>query len=297
MLVSDVGRLPEPCNGQTVKRRIVSILALTLGAWSLSHARVPLAEAEATRTRGCPSEMARIGQYCIDRWELSGVDKATGEALSPYYPPSPALTNEVWRGWLTERGELGEQAARAMPLPPLSELQRNGRFEIKAVSRPGVIPQSYLSQVLARRACENAGKRLCTQDEWVGACKGKAGRKYPYGESYRLGVCNVYRFIHPAAVLHGSASLGHRDPRLNLVYEGESPLLRKTGETSACASRWDDERAYDMVGNVDEWVEEGMFLGGFYARSTTQGCEAKVSVHSPIYYDYSTGARCCMNAE
>ncbi|HEY6080463.1 MAG TPA: SUMF1/EgtB/PvdO family nonheme iron enzyme [Polyangiaceae bacterium] len=280
-----------------MKRRIVSILALTLGAWSLSQARVPLAEAEATPSRGCPSEMARIGQYCIDRWELSGVDKTTGEALSPYYPPSPALTNEVWRGWLTERGELGEQAARAMPLPPLSELQRNGRFEIKAVSRPGVIPQSYLSQVLARRACENAGKRLCTQDEWLNACKGKAGRKYPYGESYRLGVCNVYRFIHPAAVLHGSASLGHRDPRLNLVYEGESPLLRKTGETSACASRWDDERAYDMVGNVDEWVEEGMFLGGFYARSTTQGCEAKVSVHTPIYYDYSTGARCCMSAE
>lgn len=278
-------------------RRTLSILALTLGAWSLSQARMPVAEAEATRTHGCPSEMARLGSYCIDRWEMSGVDKTTGEALSPYYPPSPALTNEVWRGWLTERQELGEPAARAMPLPPLSELQRNGRFEIKAVSRPGVVPQSYLSQVLARRGCENAGKRLCTQDEWVNACRGKAGRKYPYGDSYRLGVCNVYRFIHPAAVLHGSASLGHRDPRLNLVYEGDSPLLRKTGETAACASRWDDERVLDMVGNVDEWVEEGMFLGGFYARSTTQGCEAKVTVHSPIYYDYSTGARCCKNAE
>lgn len=52
-----------------------------------------------------------------------------------------------------------------------------------------------------------------------------------------------------------------------------------------------------MVGNVDEWVEDGMFLGGFYSRSTTQGCEAKVSVHASTYYDYSTGTRCCRDAE
>jgi hypothetical protein len=52
-----------------------------------------------------------------------------------------------------------------------------------------------------------------------------------------------------------------------------------------------------MVGNVDEWVEDGMFLGGFYARSTTQGCESKVSVHAAAYYDYSTGTRCCRDAD
>jgi formylglycine-generating enzyme len=254
------------------------------------------AEAETTQARACPSEMARIGRYCVDRWEISTVDKTTGEALSPYYPPTPALVSEVWRGWLVERSQLGDSAARAMPLPPLSALQRTGRFEPKAVSRAGQIPQAYLSQVLAKRACENAGKRLCTQDEWTTACKGRAGLKFPYGGAYRQGVCNVYRFIHPAAVLHGSASLGHRDPRLNLVYEGESPLLRVTGETTACASRWDDERAYDMVGNIDEWVEDGMFLGGFYARSTTNGCEAKVTNHAATYYDYSTGARCCRDA-
>jgi len=264
--------------------------------WSLGWGPRP-AEAETSHPRGCPSEMVRVGRYCIDRWEASTVDKLTGEALSPYYPPTPALVSEVWRGWLIERTELGDDAARAMPLPPLNELQRNGRFEAKAVSRPGAVPQGYLSQVLARRACENAGKRLCSQDEWVSACKGKSGLKFPYGGAYRQGVCNVYRFIHPAAVLHGSASLGHRDPRLNLVYEGESPLLRTTGETSACASRWDDDRIYDMVGNIDEWVEDGMFLGGFYARSTTNGCEAKVTNHAAAYYDYSTGVRCCRDVQ
>lgn len=277
-------------------RRLLWILAATCGALALA-VWPRTSEAEPTQPRGCPSEMVRIGGYCIDRWEISTVDKATGVALSPYYPPTPALVSEVWRGWLIERQELGDEAARAMPLPPLGELQRTRRFEAKAISRPTVIPQSYLSQALARKACGNAGKRLCTQDEWVVACKGKAARKYPYGAAYKLGACNVYRLIHPAAVLHGSASLGHRDPRLNLVYEGESPLLRPTGETPGCVSSWDDERLFDMVGNLDEWVEDGMFLGGFYARSTTQGCEAKVTSHAAIYYDYSTGARCCKSPE
>ena len=97
--------------------------------------------------------MARIGPYCIDRWEVSTVDKTTGEALSPYYPPTPALVSEVWRGWLLEKDQLGDAAARAMPLPVLSDLERNGHFEAKAVSRPGVVPQRYLSLVLSRRAC------------------------------------------------------------------------------------------------------------------------------------------------
>jgi hypothetical protein len=279
-----------------VMQRLLSILALGSGALVLA-AGPRAADAETTRPAGCPSEMVKVGSYCIDRWEISTVDKTTGVALSPYYPPTPGLVSEVWRGWLVERLELGDEAARAMPLPPLGALQRTGRFEPRAVSRSGVIPQSYLSQVLARKACENAGKRLCTQDEWVGACRGQAAGKFPYGATYKQGVCNVHRPIHPAAILHGSASLGHRDPRLNLVYDGESPLLRTTGATTACASSWDGDRIFDMVGNLDEWVEDGMFLGGFYARSTTNGCEAKVTNHAPIYYDYSTGARCCRNAE
>lgn len=279
-----------------VKQAALVFFGLGLGALGSLGVGPKPAEAESARARPCPSEMARVGRFCVDRWEMATVDKTTGEALSPYYPPTPALVSEVWRGWLVERSQLGDAAARAMPLPPLSALQRTGRFEPKAIARAGQIPQAYLSQVLARRACENAGKRLCSQDEWVAACKGKAGLKFPYGGAYKQGVCNVYRFIHPAAVLHGSASLGHRDPRLNLVYEGESPLLRVTGETTACTSRWDDDRIYDMVGNVDEWVEDGMFLGGFYARSTTNGCEAKVTNHAAAYYDYSTGARCCRDA-
>jgi formylglycine-generating enzyme required for sulfatase activity len=101
-------------------------------------------------------------------------------------------------------------------------------------------------------------------------------------------------------VLHGNSSLGHRDPRLNLLVENEkNPLLRLTGTTPKCASVWNGDAIYDMVGNIDEWVEgekAPAFVGGFYARSTTKGCEAIVDSHAPAYYDYSTGARCCKAA-
>jgi hypothetical protein len=109
----------------------------------------------------------------------------------------------------------------------------------------------------------------------------------------------VFRPIHPAAVLHGNASIGLTDPRLNLVVEtGSDPLLRPTGATSGCVSAWRGELIHDMVGNVDEWIEDprGVFVGGFYSRMTTKGCEAKVRGHAPAYYDYSTGTRCCSDA-
>jgi len=237
--------------------------------------------------------MARVHSFCIDRWEIRTVDSATGEPLSPFYPPNAKLTASVRDTWLCEQSMLGVPAARAFPLPELSRFQREHPFEPRAVSEPEALPQAYLSYNLAKRACENAHKRLCTKDEWLSACRGQKGTQFPYGDTFRAGRCNVHRAIHPGHVLHASSSLGLLDPRLNLVEEGDDPLLRATGTTPDCASEWSGEKIYDMVGNLDEWVEDKMFLGGFYARSTTKGCDAQVSSHAESYFDYSTGTRCC----
>lgn len=244
----------------------------------------------------CPDEMLRVRSFCIDRWEVGTIDVATGQALSPYYPPDPRSLEVVRRVWQVERVRAGNRAARVMPLPPLPAVEKSGAFSPKAVSRPGIVPQAYLSYYTAKRACENAGKRLCTLDEWTLACRGEQGRKFPYGSEFDRAACNVYRYYHPGLVLHGNTSVGHLDPRLNLVMERDAdPLLYLTGQSPRCQSRWNGQAAYDMVGNLDEWVSEeaGVFVGGFYARSTTSGCEAQVSSHSPLYYDYSTGTRCC----
>ncbi|HSN99577.1 MAG TPA: hypothetical protein VLS89_14885, partial [Candidatus Nanopelagicales bacterium] len=65
-----------------------------------------------------------------------------------------------------------------------------------------------------------------------------------------------------------------------------------------CQSRWGSDAIHDMVGNLDEWVDDpdGAFAGGFYSRSTRAGCDALVTAHPRAYADYSTGVRCCRDA-
>ena len=250
----------------------------------------------APAARGCPADMVRVHDFCVDRYEMSTVADKTGQPLSPYYPPHPRLLREVHWAWKLERSFFGDNAARRMPLPEIPRWQQAESFAARAVSRAGAVPQAYLSYPLAKSACARAGKRLCTHQEWATACRGARQTKFPYGNQLEKQKCNVWGHVHPAYVLHGNSSIGHRDPRLNLLaLGGDEPLLRRTGSTKTCASRWAQDAIYDMVGNLDEWVddENGRFVGGFYARSTTKGCESQIANHSPIYYDYSTGARCC----
>jgi formylglycine-generating enzyme len=245
----------------------------------------------------CPPEMVAVrSAFCVDRYEETLVDRASGRPLSPYYHPTPDATRREYVRWQRLRLEQRPISGRAMPVPPPPEWSLSAaRFDPMAVSTENAIPNGYLSGEVAAAACERAGKRLCTAEEWVTACRGEKNRKYPYSHLYEEGRCNVFRATHPARLLHGDASEGHLDPRLNQVEEGQDPLLRPTGATTTCASEWGNDAAFDMVGNLDEWVEdpEGTFVGGFYARSTREGCDARVEVHSYDYYDYSLGARCC----
>jgi len=276
---------------------MIRVTGLVLGAALFALLLGHPCPAPAADRGGCPSDMVTVRDFCIDRFEIATVDVRSEEPLSPYYPPTARLLETVYQAWVVQRTGVGDQGAREHPLPELPEVQRaRSDYAPKAVSRAGVVPQGYLSQPLAKLACERAGKRLCSETEWLLACRGQAPRKFPYGERFEPGICNVHRQVHPAFSLHGASWYGHRDPRLNLVTEpGGGPLLRLTGATSSCASRWGTDRIYDMVGNLDEWVDDeaGLFLGGFYARSTREGCDARVSAHGPAYYDYSTGARCC----
>ena len=239
----------------------------------------------------CSAEMVDVaGRFCIDRYEASLVDTRAGRAISPYFPArrqDTRFTLDAFENTLPRAG------AFALPRPPAFQLEE--AFEPKAVSAEGSIPNGYLSGNVAREACLNAGKRLCTPAEWVTACRGEKARKFPYGDSYEPGVCNVSREAHPASVLWGNASKNHLDPRLNLVAGSEGALLRRTGATRECRSTWGSDAVFDMVGNLDEWVDEprGAFLGGFYARATREGCDSRISSHPPEYFDYSLGVRCC----
>jgi hypothetical protein len=243
----------------------------------------------------CPPEMVFVaGRFCIDRYEATMVDKKTRRPFSPYYPPSRREVRRAIAGQKWGPAALGKEEADP-PVPPLPEWERDPDIEALAVSEAHVVPQAYVSKPTAKAACEAAGKRLCTLAEWKVACRGEKDTRYPYGDKYKIGVCNVHGSSHPASILYGNASLGHWDPRLNQVTVGGAPLLRRTAETPQCRSAWGDDGVYDMVGNLDEWVEDekSSFVGGFYARDTFKGCDARVSKHPPIFFDFTTGVRCC----
>lgn len=235
---------------------------------------------------------------CVDRFEVSLSDQASGETLSPYYP-----VRKEYDGFLRERkGEAKKLSATVdagadavLDYPALSELQRGGHFVAQARSVPNVFPSGYLSRDTARAACEVAGKRLCRRSEWRTACRGEMGNKYPYGNKYERVQCNLGRGMHPSRILFGKPSASVIDPRLNLQTLDGEPLLRKTGATPTCKSPWGKDAVYDMVGNLDEWVDDdkGVFLGAAYTRYTKAGCDAAVDAHPAGYWDYSTGARCC----
>ncbi len=262
-------------------------------------APAPSARLGASNASRCPSDMVAVGEdLCVDRFEGTLTDQATGRYFSPDYPPTQAALKGVLGDWVTRRERQGDLFARALPLPAVEAWQHSASPAPVALSRSGVRPSGYVTGAIARGACEVAGKRLCRLDEWRRACKGAGATLYPYGASYEDRACNVNGFVHPAAELHGNASLGHLDPRLNRVSVGGHTLLAPTGSSPRCRSRWGEDAIFDMVGNLDEWVDEkgGAFAGGFYARATTSGCEAVVTSHPETYLDYSTGFRCCKTA-
>lgn len=162
----------------------------------------------------------------------------------------------------------------------------------------GVVPQGYISGEVAEAACQAAGKRLCTSSEWLRACQGPRQTRYPYGDTYLPSACNEGREVHPVIELFGTAadwSSGQmNDARLNQLPN----TLDSTGTNPACLSV---AGVYDLHGNLHEWVADagGTFRGGFYvdAEINGRGCLYRTTAHGRAYHDYSTGFRCCSDAQ
>jgi hypothetical protein len=203
---------------------------------------------------GCPPGMIAIDGFCIDRWESALV--LGGAGWSPYANP--------------------------------------GTAEVRAVSAPGVVPQGYISGTQAGAACARAGKRLCSDAEWLRACQGAAGHTFPYGDARVDGACNDARACHPA-VQYFESSDGSVFSMIDHPCIGQLPDgLAPTGAYAACAS---DEGVHDLMGNLHEWTADpaGTFRGGFYVDTAINGagCLYRTTAHDTGHWDYSTGFRCC----
>jgi formylglycine-generating enzyme len=182
---------------------------------------------------------------------------------------------------------------------PHSPFDTIGTARVRAKVARGRFPQAYISQVQARAACVEAGKRLCKPEEYVRACRGPDKRSfYPYGGMQRHpGWCNEGKGSFVALAFGQDFSKltyqDFNDPRLDQMPNGLAP----TGSFPHCES---PDHAFDMVGNLHEWVDEeanghGRFRGGWYgdAENNGPGCVYVTTAHEPTYHDYSTGFRCC----
>ncbi|MEM6786416.1 MAG: SUMF1/EgtB/PvdO family nonheme iron enzyme [Myxococcota bacterium] len=237
-------------------------------------AKIPLAPpiaVEVVKTRAtssqCPPEMVLVrGRTCVDRWEASlvVVDPDGGSRpWSPHVAPAGA--------------------------------------SVRAASSAAGTPQAYIDGASAARACRAAGKRLCTSNEWVTTCRGPDDTNYPYGAEHAAGFCNDDgRSRHPVADVTRRFGL---DPARRWHENMQSPEINRLADTvepsghhARCTN---DFGAFDMVGNLHEWVDDpdGTFRGGFYmdTRINGEGCLYATTAHGPDYRDYSTGFRCCQD--
>lgn len=208
----------------------------------------------------CPDGMITVVDVCVDRFEASLVVIDDGGApissWSPYVHPSGV--------------------------------------NVRAVSLTGAVPQGYIDGDTAASACAAAGKRLCTDAEWLRACRGPQDTTYPWGDAAMPGVCNDARATHPAIEYFGTAEAWIwselDNPCILQVPDG----LQTTGAHPGCVTA---EGAVDMVGNLHEWTADpaGTFRGGFFVDTVLNGpgCSYATVAHDRSHWDYSTGFRCC----
>jgi sulfatase-modifying factor enzyme 1 len=223
-------------------------------------------------TGPCTSGMALVtygdgGIVCVDRFEAATVVVAPdgGTAPHPYDQPVDAVGNGL---------------------------------TIAAVVADGIKPQGYISEVQAASACANAGKRLCTLAEWLGACQGPNGYTYPYGNTYMAGACNEGRATNPVNDCFGSGNVFTYNNMNSSCCDDQPNTVAPGGMFDKCVSSWG---IYDLHGNLHEWIAtqvssgNGIFKGGFFVDATLNGagCLYATTAHAQSYHDYSTGFRCC----
>ncbi|MEK7704404.1 MAG: bifunctional serine/threonine-protein kinase/formylglycine-generating enzyme family protein, partial [Myxococcota bacterium] len=146
------------------------------------------------------------------------------------------------------------------------------RFEAPNVA--GKVTVSGMSWEDAERACDGAGRRLCTEMEWEYACKGRQGRAFPYGNEVRAGACNL----------------------------GEGAPKRASGSLRDCRSQFG---VLDLAGNVAEWTAS-QFPGSIAGKVVKGGaagqpdftgrCAARANESSRSAQP-TIGYRCCADMD
>ncbi len=200
------------------------VLLLALSA-ALSVGR----SAAAQGTCGCAPDAVQVGPVCVDKYEASvwQIDPSNTALVQKVQAGTATLTDLSAATQLSPAGTL---TCPASPYP--ATFPPDGNWTpvsgssppspgVYAVSVAGVLPSACITWFQAAQACALSGKRLLRNEEWQRAASGTPDPGTDNGTSD----CNISTAGGPV----------------------------NTGSRSNCKSNWG---AFDMVGNVDEWVAD-----------------------------------------
>jgi sulfatase modifying factor 1 len=217
---------------------------------------------------GCPDEMVKVqGEYC------------------------PSVLHRCVR-WINQKGDRCAEYERTSRCfgKPVPKRFCIDRFEYP--NQLGASPEVGMTWEDAKAKCASLGKRLCTSSEWTLACEGP--HRYPYPAGFDRGACNYDRpYIMPNdAAFRNPATRPQEIQRLS--------QSEPSGTRGECVSHYG---AYDMTGNVDEWVvnEQGSpvdrpyesGLKGGYWGPVRNRCRPMTVDHNAWHAGYQIGFRCC----
>ncbi len=189
----------------------------------------------------CPRDSVLVGQFCVDKYEASVWQIPDTNSLGV---SNAWLIHRIQRGWVTLADlTLGNatlispasastcapaapgttcSSCDAPPFPATFPVNGQWTQPLYAVSVAGVQPTGCISWFQAAQACRLSGKRLISNLEWQDAAAGT-----------------------PDTV--GGADNGSTDCNI------ASGHAAATGSRTSCRSSWG---AFDMIGNLDEWVSD-----------------------------------------
>src|SRR5262245_24593902 len=173
-------------------------------------------------TLKCPPDSVKAGNSCIDTYEAS-----------VWRVPNPTTANarlvrriQLGRATLADLTASGATQLGTVNHDDYAPCTDDGQTctnDIYAVSLPSVLPSAFVTWFQAEEACANAGKRLPTSAEWQVGANGTPDT--------------------------GGSDNGTTDCNTDVLTRGVTP----TGSRSGCMS---SRGAFDMVGNVFEWVAD-----------------------------------------
>jgi formylglycine-generating enzyme required for sulfatase activity len=132
----------------------------------------------------------------------------------------------------------------------------------------------------AEQYCRYVGGRVCSEEEWLDACRGTDGRQFPYGDTFDINACNAQS--HTQTV------------------EGRERATLPVASLSQCEGGLTG--LFDMAGNVAEWVSD---CKGAYCRFRGAGylsndpiasfaaCGSICSGNDQSFQSGIVGIRCC----